>query len=272
MKNKNNSKENSYKFKAKFKKLLNEKKNKKKSKKYIIYMRAIFFIFLISFIICLIKIFQKYLFMKKNKIDYNNLMQVINKYKRENIIMPIKQYIKYQPILSEKELEIFSYLMNPKNIYFEFGAGGSTNIASFYNMTVYSVESDKNWHKKLKDDGINAIYITIDLKANGNGGNPGRGTTVDDWKLYIQAYKKEYNADIILIDGRFRVACALDIFSKIRNDAIVLIHDYFRIEYHIVEDYYYKINQWDTLAAFIKKPNISSVPLDVYNKYLFVKL
>ena len=81
--------------------------------------------------------------MKKNKIDYNNLMQVINKYKRENIIMPIKQYIKYQPILSEKELEIFSYLMNPKNIYFEFGAGGSTNIASFYNMTVYSVESDK---------------------------------------------------------------------------------------------------------------------------------
>lgn len=188
MKNKNNSKENSYKFKAKYKKLLNEKK-KKKQKSYHLYESDIFYFSYIF--ICLIKIFQKYLFMKKNKIDYNNLMQVINKYKRENIIMPIKQYIKYQPILSEKELEIFSYLMNPKNIYFEFGAGGSTNIASFYNMTVYSVESDKNWHKKLKDDGINAIYITIDLKANGNGGNPGRGTTVDDWKLYIQAYKKE---------------------------------------------------------------------------------
>ena len=55
--------------------------------------------------------------------------------------------------------------MNPKNIYFEFGSGGSTNLASYYNLTVYSVESDISWHNKLNSSGIKANYITIDLKA-----------------------------------------------------------------------------------------------------------
>ena len=49
--------------------------------------------------------------------------------------------------------------MNPKNVYFEFGSGGSTNVASFYNMTTYSVESDKRWHEKLKNNGINEIIL-----------------------------------------------------------------------------------------------------------------
>ena len=160
--------------------------------------------------------------------------------------------------------------MNPKNIYFEFGSGGSTNVASFYNLTVYSVESDKMWHNKLKHSGIKANYITIDLKAHGNFGHPGIGTTVEDWKKYIQAYKSEYNADIVLIDGRFRVACALDIFPKIRNDTIVLIHDYVRKEYHIVENYYIKIKRWDNLASFVKKPNIDSIPKNIYNKYIYI--
>ena len=51
--------------------------------------------------------------------------------------------------------------MNPKNIYFEFGSGGSTNIASYYNLTVFSVESDVKWHENLKNSGIKANYITI---------------------------------------------------------------------------------------------------------------
>ena len=160
--------------------------------------------------------------------------------------------------------------MNPKNIYFEFGSGGSTNVASFYNLTVYSVESDKMWHNKLKDSGIKANYITIDLKAHGHLGYPGKGTTVEDWKKYIQAYKSEYIADIVLIDGRFRVACALDIFPKIRSYTIVLMHDYNRKYYHIVENYYIKIQMWDTLASFVKRPNINSIPEDIYNKYIYI--
>ena len=153
--------------------------------------------------------------------------------------------------MGDIDLKNFLYFMKPGNIYFEFGSGGSTNIASFYKIKTYSVESDVKWHEKLKNNGITANYITIDLHAISTG-YPGNDTNVNDWKKYIQAYKKEYNADIILIDGRFRVACALDIFTKIRNDTLIFIHDYKnRKQYYILERYYIKLKVWDTLALFI---------------------
>ena len=134
---------------------------------------------------------------------------IIDKYKRASIIWPLPNELKFMPKMSKRDLIAFSYFMKKENIYFEFGSGGSTNLASYYKLKVYSVESDAKWHENLKKNGIMANYITIDLQSNGFG-YPGNGTSIKDWKKYIQAYKIEYNADMILIDGRFRVACALD--------------------------------------------------------------
>ena len=211
---------------------------------------------------------------------YVNLSRIsdknIYKYKmlqkmRDLIIWPIKNKLQFKPIMSDLELIAFSYFMKEDIVYFEFGSGGSTNIAFFYNVSkIYSVESDVEWHNKLKSKNIKVNYLTKDLKClRGNLGNPGKDTNIEDWKKYIQAYDKKYKADVILIDGRFRVACALDIFSKIFNDTLVLMHDYaFRKQYHIIENYYIKIRSWDTLSAFFKNPNIEAIPDDVYQKYL----
>ena len=204
--------------------------------------------------------------------SFKRVNLIIDKYKRSSIIYPLPKKIKFQPWMSKKELIAFSYLMKPENIYFEFGSGGSTNLASYYKVKTYSVESDAKWHEKLKNNGIIANYITIDLKVN-NLGYPGNETNINDWKKYIQAYKIEYNADIILIDGRFRVACALDIFPKIRNDTIVLIHDYKpRKQYHILEKFYLKLKSYDSLSLFIKNSKGNSIPVNIYNFYLNEKL
>ena len=214
------------------------------------------------------------------KINLNNVFlkisssykSIINKYKRSSIIWPIWNKIKFKPYMTNKDIIVLSYFMNPKNVYFEFGSGGSTNLASYYKVKTYSVESDVYWHKILKKNGIKAKYITIDLKV-GSFGYPGENTNIYDWKKYIQAYQKKYNADVILIDGRFRVACTLDLFSKIRNDTIILIHDYVnRKKYHIIEKFYIKIKSWDSLALFIKNPNIEFIPKNIYNNYLKEKL
>ena len=197
----------------------------------------------------------------------------MNELKRSSIEYPLPKEIIFKPEMTDKDLKAFSYFMKKENIYFEFGSGGSTNLAFYYKLKkIYSVESDINWHNKLKINNINITYLTVDLKAIPNKfGTPGSGTNVEDWKKYIQAYKSEYNADIILIDGRFRVACGLDIFSKIKYDTLVLIHDYIgRNSYHILEKYYIKVECWDTLCAFFKNPNISSIPKDVYDKYIYI--
>ena len=191
---------------------------------------------------------------------------------RTSIDWPLPKEIKFKPMMDEENIIAFLYFMKLENIYFEFGSGGSTNIASYYKLKTYSVESDVSQHEKLKSAGIIADYITIDLKSK-NLGYPGSGTTVEDYKKYIQSYKSEYNADIILIDGVFRVACAFDIFPKIRKDTIILVHDYKPENYHqylIIENYYIKVKTWGCLAAFFKKPNIDSIPEDLYNKYLTI--
>lgn len=200
----------------------------------------------------------------------NNGRLILEKYKRNSIKWPLPKEIIFKPKMTSKEIKAFSYFMKAENVYFEFGSGGSTNIASYYKVKTFSVESDTKWHQKLKINKIHANYITVDLKANYYG-HPGKQTNIDNWKKYIQSYKKEYNADIILIDGRFRVACGLDIFNKIRNDTIILIHDYInRKNYHILENYYIKLEIWDTLVSFIKRPDVSFIPPEIYNKYIKV--
>ena len=252
----NDEKEENNKFFIK--EILAKKNSKNKNTKYIekiIYLN--FLIIYLSLYFLNKKINQK--FSLSNKFhksffsydNYSNYLSFISKFnnssKKESLL---PKDIKFKPLMTNNELRAFLYFMKPENIYFEFGSGGSTNIASYFKLKTYSVESDINWHEKLKKNGIIANYITIDLKASSSG-YPGNETNINDWKKYIQAYKKEYNANVILIDGRFRVACALDIFSKINYNTAVLIHDYEpRNPYHILEKFYIKIYSWDTLRLF----------------------
>ena len=100
---------------------------------------------------------------------------------------------------------------------------------------------------------------------------PGKKSNINDWKNFIQAYKKEYNADVILIDGRFRVACALDIFGKIKDDTVVLLHECQRKQYLLVNSFYDKIYKWKSLCLLQKKKNVKEVPLGLQEKYWLIK-
>lgn len=253
--------------------------------KLIIELLLLFIIFFILKLKLLLKDISKRSENKENlKIITSNLLKINNalpiflENKLKNLLNPLIEWpltdkIKFKPYMLTEELIAFLSFMKPNLTYFEFGSGGSTNVASYYKLNVYSVESDKLWHNKLKESNISATYLTIDLKTEINGwGFPGKNTSVEDWKKYFQAYQSKYNADIIFIDGRFRVICGLDIFQKIRNDTLVLMHDYNRKIYHILEKYYIKVGMWGSLSAFFKNPNITSIPQNVYNKYMYEKM
>ena len=272
--------------------------NKRKRRRYFLKNIISILLFLIALLIIILLIILIIFLLLKSKFSksYNSIKEISNFGKKnqnnsnvlninytsylENklkelqkpiIEWPLPNQIRFRPLMNKEDLMGFLSFMKPNLTYFEFGSGGSTNIASYYKLKVYSVESDAIWHNKLKNSNINATYITVDLKAT-QLGYPGNNTTIEDWKRYYQSYDSNYNADIILIDGRFRVVCGLDIFSKIRNDTLVLIHDYSHIEkYHILEKYYIKVKKWDSLSAFFKNPNITSIPQNVYNEYMYDK-
>lgn len=169
-----------------------------------------------------------------------------------------------------QDLMAFTSFLTKDTIFFEFGSGCTSIIAKYYSKKSYSIEGNKKWYELGIKNGLKGNIILKDIKPDGKGNlwsTPGKKSNIKNWKNYFQAYKKEYNADVIFIDGRFRVACAFDIFSKIKDDTIILIHEYYRSPYFVIEKYYDYIYHWGTLFMFKKKSNISKIPLNIQKKF-----
>lgn len=110
-------------------------------------------------------------------------------------------------------------------------------------------------------------------------GHPAPKDPVDDVQAFTKGYGKHYvqeslislgvkKVDFVLIDGRYRVACALHVLLFLNKDAKIAIHDYMnRKYYHVIETYYDRIENMTSAAIFVQKKDIS-IPKDVLNKYL----
>ena len=184
------------------------------------------------------------------------------------------------PDLPEAEKKIFFQYLDNSKVYFEYGSGGSTYEA--FKRTniqkIYAVESDMFWVNKLYANGIpknsdRVQILYIDIKAEKNKyGYPGKNSTYEDWIKYSRAFgnlessiKKE--VDFILIDGRFRVACALNLLKEISENTIVAFDDFFnRKHYHIVLDYFDVVERVGRMA-FFKKKNIDPPSEELIFKY-----
>ena len=138
----------------------------------------------------------------------------------------------------------YKYLDNANN-YFEYGSGGSTYQASIRKniKSIYSVESDIFWQKKLKriinKANITYIFNEMDTQPN-NWGNPGKEAT-NEQKINYSSHMgflnktQQKSLDLVLIDGRFRVACCLKCYDIINENCLIAFDDFLnRPQYHIV--------------------------------------
>ena len=176
-------------------------------------------------------------------------------------IMRSMPYLK--PLMSGAELAFFNrYLADCKGHYFEFGAGGSTCYAALYRQIqpISSVESSHEWIGKVSDDPlikdlltqsiIRFIHIDINGDVN-NFGYPKDESKKESWPLYSRSIceSKTTPPKLMLIDGRFRVACALHSLSIIDSETVVLVHDYRdRKHYHCLLQFYVIIDQCETFV------------------------
>lgn len=197
-------------------------------------------------------------------------LKEINKKRTFSNRLPLPKQITCIPhFFSSEELIAFLSFLTKDTIFFETGSGCSSVMAKYYSKKSYAIEGCKEFYKRHIEYGLKNNLIFKDLKPDKpTWSYPGVNSNIKDWKNYFQSYKKEYNADVIFIDGRFKIATAMDIFNKIRDDAIVLIHEYkSRPSYFILEEYYNYIYHWNTLYAFIKNKNKKEIPLEIQKKY-----
>ena len=145
-----------------------------------------------------------------------------------------------KPLFDGDDYLFKSYLKNC-NIYFEYGVGDSTIwVLENTSSRIISVDTDKKWIDKIDISKYKKrIDINwINLGDLGNWGRPESYKFRKYFKDYINnVWKFGLKADVILIDGRFRVACFLFSLINSKKDSIIIFDDYInRPHYHVVEE------------------------------------
>jgi hypothetical protein len=123
-----------------------------------------------------------------------------------------------------------------------------------------SVESDLGWIGKLRE--IPAIdeaerqgrltFVHVDIGQVGKWGRPVDGSGAARYAAYASAPWARCDApDVVLVDGRFRVACALEASLQRVGQAKIAFHDFWkRPQYHVVLPLLDCIDRVDSLAVF----------------------
>jgi hypothetical protein len=167
--------------------------------------------------------------------------------------------------MTPEEQALFAELLSKASSYTEFGAGGSTVLAaSLISGPIVSTDSSTEWLERVAAECAGPGYkskpqlVLADIGPIREWGNPADESCRNRWPLYplsIWSVKHAANADLFLVDGRFRIACFLEILLRCRADARIAFHDYRdRPGYHIVEKFANVVNSAGTLFVFERSP------------------
>jgi hypothetical protein len=181
--------------------------------------------------------------------------------------------------MSNDEMKMLHSYIDSSNHYLEFGSGESTIYASNALMvkTIDSVESSEKYiSENLKPNAAitkalstgKLLFHIIDIGETTEWGLPINESKKHLWPNYsLSVFSRKSNHDLVLVDGRFRVACTLSCILNTPENCKIIIHDFWkRPAYHIVLKYLEIQNRFDTLGVFSKKPDIDSKDLQLLIK------
>ena len=164
------------------------------------------------------------------------------------------------PFMSVAEQGLFKKCLSSATQYFEFGSGGSTVWAVEQGLDVYGVESDKKWIDALVNQlGDKCRIDFADIGPTGDWGYPTSNRFKNKFPDYSAAIlNHETEFDLILIDGRFRVACLFSsiiyLLTKHSNpeSVTIFIHDFWNRQdtYSPVLDYLEEVHSAESAGTF----------------------
>ncbi|WP_159993614.1 hypothetical protein [Roseomonas sp. 18066] len=175
-------------------------------------------------------------------------------------VLPMK------PRMSPSELCLFENFARHADHYLEFGSGGSTCVAaSMVKKSITSVDSSQEWLNKVADickiypDWIQPTLVFADIGPIGAWGTPVDETTREQWPSYhenVWTQSAAAEADFFMVDGRFRIACAMQILLRCRANAIIAVHDYrVRKGYWCIGEQAREIASSENISFFQKRPD-----------------
>ena len=173
-----------------------------------------------------------------------------------------------RPHMTDREAELFDSLIGRSRHYLEFGCGGSTYVAAQrVGGSIVSVDSSTGWLDTVRaacagpECAVKPEMVHVDIGPTGAWGVPTDGSTRGRWPTYYETpwtVPGTYESDLVLVDGRFRVACFVKTLMNCRPDAVIVMHDFAsRGHYHVVRQVAREIARSEELSVFVPAPAAS---------------
>lgn len=185
------------------------------------------------------------------------------------------------PVFVEPEsAPLFAERLAVAGSYLEFGSGGSTVLAAKVGVPFVSVESDRFFlravRRKLRGigrlDPDSQTFLYADIGLTEAWGAPAIQAPTPErvarWRRYPlspwSAFARLPSPHLILVDGRFRVACALAAAKFLQGRAgEILIDDYTgRDHYRGVERHLQLRGTGGRMGLFMPRPDLDAATLD----------
>lgn len=171
--------------------------------------------------------------------------------------------------MTEAEKQLFYEVIADSNVILEFGSGGSTVYALEQGKKVFSIESSKWFVRLMKKSPVikkaiqdnNLLYHQVQMGTTKECSVPLNSEHGElYWKNSLESISSapapivtDYwdKIDTIFIDGRYRVACALNALINFPKVKKFIIHDYTnRPQYHILEKFFIREKEIENLVIF----------------------
>ena len=161
-----------------------------------------------------------------------------------------------KPYMTPAEITLLGRYRDKSRNYFEFGCGGSTIFFDSPQRKVKSIDNNEAWLNKVRPlIGPTTELIYVNTGPVLEYGNPVDPTQLAGFADYSLAFsQRNSDTDLVLIDGRFRVACGLQIVLS-NYTGIVLFHDSRRPEYQPLFKFFSVLERVENLVALRVNPS-----------------
>lgn len=168
--------------------------------------------------------------------------------------------------MTPDEWSLFTGFVRCARRYVEFGSGASTVLAaSLAGEQVMTFDSSQAWLDRVASEcrarrtRLVPKLAFIDIGATAEWGFPADETARDRWPRYHASMWDDpavSQGDLYLIDGRFRVACFVQVMLHAGDAAFVAFHDYASRDHYgdalLVGRELARVND---LSIFVRRPD-----------------
>mmetsp|Transcript_19997 Transcript_19997/g.55562 ORF Transcript_19997/g.55562 Transcript_19997/m.55562 type:complete len:274 (+) Transcript_19997:169-990(+) len=136
-------------------------------------------------------------------------------------------------LMTPREQALVMGSLGSEKTMLEYGTGGSTKYYSRFVRQYYTIEHNQRFFEMMKPDldalpNVVAHLEPVEKGYNGWTGGMNAGN-YEQFHNYVHAIDKlgVKHFDVVLVDGRARVACAVNALKYLHKDSVVLLHDFY---------------------------------------------